>query len=457
MLTWKRWRPSIARNLIYGFTGGLTLFWLIAVALGGYQINHEMNEGFDQSLRQTAIRLLPLAIHDLTEDEELEEAQEIADASESGAPFGYIVTNQIGKPVITSGEIANNLGLDTIAPGFSSIGNKRLFSLKDDEEGFSIVVIEDTVHRDAAFWETVLSLLVPLGTLVPLTAIGVWFAIRRALKPLDQLRAEIEQRDSHDLSALSVGEQPLELAPIADAIAALMERLRLALEAERTFAANSAHELRTPLAGALAQVQRLSIEMQSEKGSERLKEIGFSLRHLSNLSEQLLQLSRLESGFARSGEMVDLTKTLKLIVSDFQADTAINNRLILSNTDNHALTGNITKDAFAVVMRNLIQNAFKHGSKTEEVTIEVTSSLSLTVVNQATAVISDDVLQQLSKPFQRGITSAEGTGLGLSIVRTVMNQCAGSLKIRSAIVDEKPIFEAAISFKDLAKTELDHS
>lgn len=444
-------RPSIARNLAVGLTGGLVLFWILAVAIGGYQLRHELDEGFDEALRQAAIRLLPLAVHDLTEDDEDIEEYSIDDDDDLDAAFTYVILNSGRIPVIRSGETAQGVNFDDVESGFTTIDDRRLFSLADAETGFRIVMIESTGHREEALLESVFSLLMPLGALVPLAAIGIWITIRRSLKPLDHLRGEIEQRDSRDLSPLSVSEYPEELSAIKDAIAALMERLRLALEAERTFAANSAHELRTPLAGALAQVQRLSIEMQGEKGSERLQEIDFSLRHLSNLSEQLLQLSRLDAGFARAGEMTDLSETLAIIVQDFRTDTAIQDRLVVTNTHDQKLTGNITKDAFAIVLRNLIQNAFKHGVAGGTVTIDVTSPLSLTVMNEA-GMISEERLEQLGEPFQRGTTTAEGTGLGLSIVRSVMKQCDGSLRLRTTMVGAHTNFEATIRFEDLSQT-----
>lgn len=453
-------RPTIARSLAIWLTGGLVLFWILAVAIGSFQLRHELDEGFDEALRQAAIRLLPLAIHDLKEfDEEEDEAFSINDIGDPDAAFAYVILNSADIPLIKSGEIAQNLDFESVANGFTTSQDKHLYSFSDIESGFRVVVIERTGHRQEALLESILSLLLPLGALVPFAALGIWFVIRRSLKPLDHLRSEVEQRDSRDLSPLLDREYPEELAAIKHAIAGLIERLRLALEAERTFAANSAHELRTPLAGALAQVQRLSIEMEGDQGQERLEEIGFSLRHLSELSEQLLQLSRLESGFARSGKMTYLSETLAIIVQDFQAGTAIEDRLILTNSDNHELRGNITRDAFAIVLRNLIQNAFKHGVEGGNVTIDITSPFSLSILNDASP-IPDTMLEQLGEPFKRGATSAEGTGLGLSIVRSVMKQCDGTLNLRTKTIGTKTLFEAEIRFEntpDNLQSELDYS
>ena len=70
---------------------------------------------------------------------------------------------------------------------------------------------------------------------------------------------------------------------MADAVASLIERLRAALDAERAFAANSAHELRTPIAGALAQTQRMIVELGDAKDRRRAREVEATLKRLSTL------------------------------------------------------------------------------------------------------------------------------------------------------------------------------
>jgi len=76
-----------------------------------------------------------------------------------------------------------------------------------------------------------------------------------------------------------------EFEPIAIAVNRLLERLHRALDSERSFTANSAHELRTPLATALAKVQRLKTRISDETLQHNVAEIEESLRSLSVLSE----------------------------------------------------------------------------------------------------------------------------------------------------------------------------
>ena len=71
------------------------------------------------------------------------------------------------------------------------------------------------------------------------------------MRSVDRLNNQIEARGEGDLSPVSTNELPVEISPIAKSVNLLMERLRRVLDAERGFAANSAHELRTPIAAAL--------------------------------------------------------------------------------------------------------------------------------------------------------------------------------------------------------------
>jgi len=85
-----------------------------------------------------------------------------------------------------------------------------------------------------------------------------------------------------------------ELCPIAETMNQLLSRLDTAFAAERSFTANAAHELRIPLAGALAQVQRLRQTSTDPDSARRATAIEATLKRLTGLSERLMQLARAE-------------------------------------------------------------------------------------------------------------------------------------------------------------------
>jgi two-component system OmpR family sensor kinase len=176
----------------------------------------------------------------------------------------------------------------------------------------------------------------------------------------------------------------------------------------------------------LAQTQQLAIELGDQPAGRRLREVEFSLRRLAQLSEKLLQLSRLDAGFAQAESASDLLPALRLVVRDFQVASRTQSRVRLQVAQGLALVGRINLDAFAIAVRNLIQNALIHGAPDGLVEVIAGPGRQVRVIN-AGPVVPGATLARIAEPFRRGSTSAKGTGLGLSIVRSIMDQTDGSL------------------------------
>ena len=160
---------SITRRLTLGLVFGVVCFWLGAAMISGLVVRHELNEAFDQSLEQAAIRLLPLAIHDLEElaEGELPENEyEIASLQNYNANFAYYIRNASGKRIALSDDLQADISSSGVPDGFSNIDNVRYFAITDPETGYGIVIAERTNHRSHALWESILALLLPLAALV---------------------------------------------------------------------------------------------------------------------------------------------------------------------------------------------------------------------------------------------------------------------------------------------------
>lgn len=235
---------------------------------------------------------------------------------------------------------------------------------------------------------------------------------------------------------------PAELHPIARSVNLLLERLRAALESERAFASNSAHELRTPIAGALAQAQRLQADIPREF-KPRVDQIERSLSHLAQLAEKLLQMSRAEAGIGTSGTETDLTQIVELVLEDMARSETGAKRLQFHLKSDGQLHGMINPDAFGIVVRNLVENALVHSPAGTPVEISIGNDNSLTVVNHG-AIIDTALLPKLTTRFTRGATQASGSGLGLAIVDHLVRQMNGSLHLLSPASGRSDGFEAKI-------------
>lgn len=446
-------RPSIALRLALGLTTGMALLWIGAAAISVSVMQHELNEAYDDSLEQSAQRLLPLAVHDLRErgdggrlivgvdDEGGDDDDRPARPAPHDSSFTYVVFDSLGDIVLRDQQAADVALPADLADGFADSDGQRTFGLTD-RTGFSILVVETSDRRLNGLMDAISALGLPLLALLPLMAGGVWLAMRLALRPLEALRRDIAKRDSHNLQPLVSDGHPAELAPIAEAVGALMSRLKSALDAERSFAARSAHELRTPIAGALAQTQQLAAELGNGPGATRLVEIEAALKKLAKLSEKLLQLARVEAGFARSDREADLLPVLNMVVHDFNAATLWNDRVQV-DTAAGRLAAAIDPDAFAIALRNLVENALKHGAADGPVQVLLDTAGTVHVRNAGTPVAAAE-LARLGEPFIRGATTAEGNGLGLSIARSILEQAGGALILHSPASGAMDGFEAVM-------------
>ena len=237
------------------------------------------------------------------------------------------------------------------------------------------------------------------------------------------------------------------MKPIADAVARLVERLRVALDAERAFSANSAHELRTPIAGALAQTQRLIAELDDVEHRRRARDVEGTLKRLSRLSEKLLQLSRVDAGISLRDEVVDLLPVLDVVVADASARLADGRTISYVKAEGAELVARMDADAFAMAVRNLLDNAALHGTGAIEVRLERQGVVH--VVNDG-PVVPPAVLARLTQRFARGRTAVAGSGLGLAIVETIMEQSGGRLRLVSPATGRDDGFEARLELDTVA-------
>ncbi|WP_170295012.1 histidine kinase dimerization/phospho-acceptor domain-containing protein [Paracoccus aestuariivivens] len=415
-------RPrSLRRDLALGFGAGIVLTWLIALLVGWTILRREIDEVYDAALGRTADRIL--AIEDI----------------QRGTPRRSDLVAQMTGPdrqvLFRSRNADDTLFSATIDEGFSDAGDMRVLTLKTEGGGL-LQIAAPLEERGAAARETLAGMLLPSILLLPLAFLGISWFTRRRLAPVDDLSREVAGRDARDLRPLGLKDLPAELEPIQKAVDQLMAQLDIALTAERDFSSNAAHELRTPIAATLAQTQRLIAETRDPETRARAEGIATSLRRLSRLSEKLLDLARAEGISGRDHGLHDMVPVLRLLASEFDG------RVRLELTDVPAPIA-MDIDSFAVLARNLIENALVHG--TPPVTVRLSAS-SLVVENSGPPV-APDALAKLTRRFERAGSQNPGSGLGLAIVETIARNSGTSLRLTSPAPDKPDGFLAEVRFK----------
>ncbi len=439
-------RKSITRRLILILTGAIGSLWLAAVIASSFVTLHEVNEVFDSALQETAQRLVGLAAHHFREGDEYD--SNLSTPQTFGAHEEYLIyqiRDPQGRVLLRSHDAPDKPFSVPLEPGFADAKGLRVYTETTADRRLFVQVAETDAHRYEAVYGTLLALLLPLTALLPLAALAIFLTVRRSVAPLGVVQREIRRRSGSHLDAVPTEDLPAELVPIVLSVNRLLERLSRALDAEKSFAANSAHELRTPVAAARAQAQLLATELPEGPSAARARALADTMTRLSKLVEKLLQLAKAGSGVALTRQDTDLGEIVAIVVGEYRSRQVAKARLVLEPEPLPKDIVHTDPDALGIVLQNLIDNALAHGDRALPVRVRLGPGPVVSVANHG-AVVPADQLARLTNRFVRGQTRSEGSGLGLSIVETIMLQAGGKLELFSPARGEQDGFEAVLTF-----------
>lgn len=427
-------------GLILG--GLLAVLWIGAASLTAVLARQAMDELFDSALQETAQRILPLAVADVLGSDDEGVARRQAEVRAHEELLTYAVRDGQGRFLLLSHDADPSVFPPSGGGGFSQSATHRFYEEVALRGSVRITVAEPLAHRTATARRIQLGLGLPLLVFLPLSLLAIVLGTRAGLAPLRRFRERLAARGAHDLSRVPADDLPTEIAPLADTLDGLLGRLAAAFEAERSFAAHAAHELRTPLAGAIAQLQRLKAETDDPGARSRAADIEATLKRLTKLSERLLQLARAEGGRLRLDRVADLRPVAR-IENDTLSRAAGAERVTLVLPP-EPVTSDLDPDVFAIVYRNLVENALRHGRDGAPVHVSLSPEGVLKVANDG-PVVPADALARLTDRFERAGTLAEGSGLGLAIVAAIAARIGGRLVLESPRPGHASGFEATLA------------
>lgn len=419
----------------------LLILWVSAASITAIMLRGEINEVFDSSLRETAQRLLPLAVVDIVGREEYGINQRLAVIREHDEAFTYLVRDAEGNILLQShaADPANFPPYD--GPGFRQTDTHRLYNDDALKGSVRITVAEPLNHRAEVAREIQMGLGLPILFVIPLALAAIILAVRTGLVPLRRFRERLEARSASDLSHIPAEDLPAEIVPMVNTLNGLLGRLEDAFAAERTFAANAAHELRTPLAGAIAQAQRLRSETDDPKLKQRADDIEATLKRLTLTAERLMQMARAEGGRLRLDRSFDIRDVIRIVAGD--VERASKQARISMSVPQEQVMSDLDPDAFGILLRNLLDNAIRHGTGKSPVEVSLDADGLLTVANDA-PVVPPETLQRLTRRFERASEKTAGTGLGLAIVAAIAERIGSTLDIRSPRNGSASGFEVSV-------------
>jgi two-component system sensor histidine kinase TctE len=298
---------------------------------------------------------------------------------------------------------------------------------RDDEPGYQVIMAQTTRSRTALLQRVLLYSLLPQALLLLLLEWWLRRAIASDLQPLSDLQSTLNQRDATDLTPIPVHTSSRDMAQVGNAINSLMGRVQDGVRAQREFAGNVAHELRTPLAGIRALAEYGLKQTDPAIWKRQLQAIAASEVRASHMVEQLLALALAdETRDSLRLHPVALDALVARVVLQYLARAdALGVELVVSGAES-SVSVQGDEGLIEGVLGNLLDNALRYGRPVDgapaTITIELQNepaSVALLVRDNGPGIAAgarQDLAHRWQQQASTGIDAGQGVGLGLSIV-----------------------------------------
>jgi len=208
-------------------------------------------------------------------------------------------------------------------------------------------------------------------------------------------------------------------------------------QAKTQFLSHMSHELRTPINAMLGFAQLLDLDIKNEQQKDSLREIMQAGNHLISLINQILDLTKIESG-SHDVALDDhaLDELMELCITLITPMAENHNIQIINNIQQNEYSVHIDKSHLTQIILNLLSNAIKYNCENGRVAISCKphdeNSLEINVTDSGTG-ISKQQIETLFTPFIRlpEHKHVEGTGIGLTICKRLIESMNGTIKMNS--------------------------
>ena len=281
--------------------------------------------------------------------------------------------------------------------------------------------------------------MVLLPALVLLSIFGGYWIAGRMLRPihrLSQMASQIEK--GGDLKKrIDIGKGNDELHQLADRFNAMFGRLDEAFEAERQFASDASHELRTPMSVITAQCEYLLEKQRSaEEYEQSLRVIQRQSNKMAGLIRDMLDFARLEAradSYAR--ERVDLSELVRSLCTDL-ALIAENGITLKAEVEAGVIcVGN--RELLSRLLTNLVSNAYRYGKENGHILVKLMQEggrIALSVCDDGIGIAKEEQSKIFRRFYQADNSrSSAGTGLGLAMAYEIAQFHGGALSVESEL------------------------
>jgi two-component system OmpR family sensor kinase len=346
------------------------------------------------------------------------------------------IENRVAVEVWTeSGELIHSSpGTETLPrspdPGFSDVvfgGHAWRVYTGSDGHRFAQVAQRKSARREIAN-HAAAAAAVPLLAALPIAWIVAIFGLNWLIHQVAGFANALALRGVESKEPVAADEMPREFLPVVSAINSLIDRHQQAIEQQRQFVSEAAHELRTPLAALQIQVDNL----RNQPNAESVRELGDGIRRVTVMVAQLLRLARLEApDLPSEGVDIDLKELVLSIISEF-VPMSTRDGVDLAVAGKESIRIKASDPEVRLLFANLIENAIRYTPRggNVEVSIERSPASARVEIRDSGIGIPEHALSRIFDRFYRAAPlDIEGTGLGLAIASKIAERNRFDLKI----------------------------
>jgi len=433
---------SLRRRLLGAIMSASVVLWLASLGIATAIAWHETSEVFDDALEEAGYMIMAA-----TTDWQ---ARGLALLARPGRLGGK--TNMQYQVVVDGRVLQRTAGAPSL-PFVADIDDShgfadpeledhrwRVFVVRDEErnEGrrVEVQVGQRASDRYEILEELAEHLWPPVLGMLVLLALVCWLLIGRVLKPLRRTAAAIAAKTPDDLAQVEAAGQPREVLPIVQALNGVLGRLDAALQAERRFTADAAHELRTPLAGLHMHVQLLQRQHPQPELAAPFLKLRQDIARMTALVDSLLTLARLDP-LARTQlarQPVALAPLLERLLTACAPEAARRSIRLQARCELDAVQADPAM--LEIVLRNLVDNALRYCPDGSRVEIEAVyaGGHGRIAVRDDGAGVDEASRRRLTERFFRVLGQGQaGSGLGLSIVKRIADLHGIGLRFGSGL------------------------
>jgi len=309
----------------------------------------------------------------------------------------------------------------------------RTFNYVDPASNYVIRVADRFDSREEIVQTLWLHHGLPFLLGLPVLALLVGWAVGRGLRPLATLTTALSLREPGSRERITLPDAPLELRPVLNALNEQLVRQEDALERERRFSADVAHELRTPLASIMLNVESAMATIDLDEIHDSLTGAHHSATALTHRIEQLLSLARLEAeAVANQPATVDLVQMADGVVGELTP--IINGRGVAMGfpQQRHPVLVQGYEPALAALLRNLLENSLRYvpaGGRIQLAIVQGRQEATLEVIDDGPGIPAERRHAVFARFHRESGSRGEGYGLGLSIVARAASLHRASIEL----------------------------